>query len=542
MKLNNKNLVSSRLESVSNFDQSEYNIFYIEDYLKDASVSEARKLTDKVFLNNKEFISKYEYASYRITWSWYSDIFQFFISYLEICKLIEEIDLLGSNSLIINKIPHKYSKVLETYFFNKIVTQNISKNTFIVSIKVFVFNLFMLVYSFISIIFLVIKKKKRVATYTGDFVYKNTRSDFRLNHLYKKYEDNNVNYIEFIRETTSINFFINIFKRKRPAIYFTSIIYFVNLFTKKSQYSKKPLDFYQSVLFRFHHSNVVFLKSLTIFKKILKILRIKSFVLFSFSSRSAHLAVAAKSLNIKTIGLMHGLQQKEYACYEFMESYNESKKIGCDVYGVWSQYYADYFQKYSKIISSDAIQYSGLLRPIDNFDESISFKRISNEKIKVLVISEPLVSVKEIIPYLRTLLNRTNIEIAFKVRPMIRDKYYEDMLMELPEIASLKKYDCKIEEAALDYDVFIGSHSTAVIEASLYGKISILVNTIKFGDYFDMNSLAPNNELLVSDPHLLYENIMNRVKNEYALKTCQDIRKRFFGENRDGSEWVMEQL
>ena len=43
-------------------------------------------------------------------------------------------------------------------------------------------------------------------------------------------------------------------------------------------------------------------------------------------------------------------------------------------------------------------------------------------------------------------------------------------------------------------------------------------------------------------PHLLYENIINRVKNEFSLKTCQHIRKRFFGENRDGSEWVMEQL
>ena len=49
-------------------------------------------------------------------------------------------------------------------------------------------------------------------------------------------------------------------------------------------------------------------------------------MIISFSSRSAHLAIAAKTQNIKTIGIMHGLQQKEFAVYEFMESYNERIK------------------------------------------------------------------------------------------------------------------------------------------------------------------------------------------------------------------------
>ena len=82
----------------------------------------------------------------------------------------------------------------------------------------------------------------------------------------------------------------------------------------------------------------------------------------------------------------------------------------------------------------------------------------------------------------------------------------------------------------------------AVIEASLFGKISILFHTIKFGDYFDMDTIIPGQLLLVRDPELLYEHIVHRVNNEHSLNTIEIIRKRFFGENKDGAQWLVEQL
>jgi len=239
---------------------------------------------------------------------------------------------------------------------------------------------------------------------------------------------------------------------------------------------------------------------------------------------------------------MHGLQQKDYAVYEFMESYNERKKIGCDIYGVWSNHYLGYFQRYSKILNPNEIFYSGLLRPIRNFDSKILFNKISSKKIKVLLISEPLISVLEIIPYLQCLLKHHDIEVAIKVRPMIKDIYYEEMLIKFPEIKNLKVFDGKIEDVGRDFDVFIGSNSTAVIEASLFGKISILLNTKKFGDYFDMESLISGHSLLIKEPENLYQNIVERVNNEDTLETVIKIRSKFFGENKDGAQWVVEQL
>ena len=93
-----------------------------------------------------------------------------------------------------------------------------------------------------------------------------------------------------------------------------------------------------------------------------------------------------------------------------------------------------------------------------------------------------------------------------------------------------------------DFDVFIGSHSTAVVEASLFLTISVLLNTIKFGDYFEIDNLISGQLLLVRQPELLYEQIVHRINNEHSFNTIGKIRKRFFGENKDGAQWIVEQL
>jgi hypothetical protein len=540
--LDNTCLITTKIEHSLSLNHQITNTLYIEDYYSIACNLEARKLTDKIYANNKEFIQSYDYRGYKIAWSWHSDIFQFCINYLEIITLIREIDRLEIDILTIDKISPKYKKVLQTYFYDRKFIMKKSKRGFFSFSKEFLFNLLMLLYSLISIFFLSLNKKQKVASYTGDFVFKDTKSDFRLNHLYKKYKENNINYVEFIRSTNIRNFFINIFKRKRFSIYYTSIIYFINLMTKKSQYTKEPLDFSQSILFNLHHSNIVFIRSIPIIEKVFKILKINNLISISFSSRSAHISVAAKSLNIKTIGIMHGLSQRDYLVQEFMESYNESKKIGCDVYGVWSPYFLEYFKKYSKVMYSENIFYSGLLRPIKPISTLKPFERISNNKLKVLIISEPLISVNEVIPFLEFLLKHDDIEISIKVRPMIKDIYFDQMKKIFPPSNDFKFFDGAIEDIAHDFDVFLGSHSTAVIEASLFGKISIVIDTLKFGDYFGMDDIISQESLLVKEPELIYENILYRVKSENSLRTIDAIRKRFFGKGKDGVNWILKQL
>ncbi|WPE17705.1 hypothetical protein [Candidatus Thioglobus autotrophicus] len=535
-------IIASKSEKLK-FDNSKDKVLYIEDYVEISSVAEARKLTDRIFSHNADFIAGSDYKGYKVTWSWYSDVFQFCIKYLEIERLAQAIDALDVQHLKIGNISPQYRKVLEVCYFNKNVTSStLVEGRFSSSIKQVLFNTATLLFSMVSMLYFILRPGRNVATYTGDFVYKNTKSDFRLNHLYEKYKENNIQFIEFIRDTTIKNFFINTFKRKRFAIHYMSIIFFVDLFMKRAQYSKQPHDFYQSILYDYYHANIVLTKSTLIIERILKVLRVDKFVLISFSSRSAPLAIAAKSLGIKTIGIMHGLQQKDYAVYEFMQSYQESKKIGCDIYGVWSEHYLEYFRKYSKISTKNSFQLSGLLRPAKSINQSNTFERVSRDKIKVLLISEPLVSVLEIIPYIKCLVESDDIEVAIKIRPMIEDVYYESMKLEFPEAKDLKVYDGKIEDIVDSFDIFIGSNSTAIIEASLFGKISILLNTIKFGDYFDMDGLIPSRQLLIRDPDLLCKEIQFRIENESNLKTIDKTKYRFFGDNKDGAQWVVDQL
>ncbi len=198
--MNQTCIIASKSEKL-NFDSGKEKVLYIEDYAQFSSVVEARKLTDKIFSHNADFIAEHDYKGYEITWSWYSDVFQFCIKYLEIEKLIQTIDALDAQHLKISNISSQYRKVLEVYFFNKKITSNVSKSELLSNTKQILFNVVILLFSMISILFFLLRSGKNIGTYTGDFVYKNTKSDFRLNHLYERYQENNIQYVEFIRVT-----------------------------------------------------------------------------------------------------------------------------------------------------------------------------------------------------------------------------------------------------------------------------------------------------------------------------------------------------
>jgi len=530
-----------RVESkFSNNALPEESVFVIEDYLKIASVKEARILTDKIYSENRPFLQKFKHLNYEVSWAWYSDIHQFCISFLEIKGLLEKIELLNPDEIKISKtVSPIYKEVIQRYFFKLNFKSNRKQKQSKKNIVINLINIFALTYSLLSIVKIYFSRKKYIGTYTGDFIYENTGSDFRLNTLYSEYDKNAVNYIEFIRLTSVKNFIQNLIKRKRPVIYISSFSNLLKPFFAKKKYKNLPMNFYESILFSYYSNNLRLLKEINIFSKILRLLKIKKLVLISFSSRSANLSFAAKALNIQTIGIMHGLQQKEYAVYEFMESYPHKDKIGCDVYGCWSNHYKNYFKKFSKISNPQSFFYSGLLRPVKFFNKT-SFKRVSHNKIKILFITEPLINQKEVENILKNLLDVAYFEIHIKLRPMINNHHYDELEKLLPGVSKLKKVYGKIDEIADEYDVFIGSHSTAVIEASLHNKISIVFQTQKFGDYFDLSQL--DKSYLIKNHKLIAKEVKRRVKLEKDIKSINKIRSHFFGSNKNGAKWIVDKV
>lgn len=537
----NKKCIITTKTTKTTFNNS-YDIYYIEDYIGFGNIQKARLLTDEIFINSKEFIRRYDYDGYKITWSWYDKVYQFSLKCIEIEKLIDILKEKDYDIIQLIDISTTYSDVIRKYFFDKNIIYPKKRFKILPKIKKFITNTILATFSIISIVYFSIKRKKYTAIWTGDFVYKDTTSDFRLNHLYDKLHNNNIDYVEFIRTRTLKDFFVNTYKRKRFAIYYFSFIYFISLFVNVKL--DKPKTFYEAVINEYKNDNIIAFKIIKIIKIILIRCHIKSVIALSFSSRSAHLILAAKTLNIKTIGMMHGLSRKEYLIQEFIECYNENKYIGPDVFGVWSNYLVDYYHLYCKIVHRNSIVHSGLLRPLDNniFNKEQEFKLIDENKIKVLIISEPLVSAIELLPYLKKLIECKKFEVAIKVRPMIKDSFYEELKTIYPEIINIPKYDGKILEVGKNFDVFIGSHSTAVIEASLINKISILVKTQKWDDYFDINNIIKGKNLLCSNQDRLVEDIIYRIENENRLVTIQKIRKLFFGENKDGVQWIINNI
>ena len=126
--MSNYCLVTSTLEQTSTINRKIVEVLYIEDYLRVSSVGDARKLTDEIFNQNANFIAEYDYDGYKITWSWYSEIFQFCNNYLEVKELIQAIDAFNIQHITIGNISPQYRKVIEIYFFDKEITLKQSKN------------------------------------------------------------------------------------------------------------------------------------------------------------------------------------------------------------------------------------------------------------------------------------------------------------------------------------------------------------------------------------------------------------------------------
>ena len=149
---------------------------------------------------------------------------------------------------------------------------------------------------------------------------------------------------------------------------------------------------------------------------------------------------------------------------------------------------------------------------------------------------------KEISPFLNEIISQEKFEVGIKIRPMINDGFAERLQRLIPGIKNIKVHQGLLLDIASEYDFFVGSHSTAVIEASIMGKLSILFDTKMFGDYFEIKEKFADSKVFISSPKE-FPSILNwRIENEEEVKSIQLIRERFFGENKNGAKWVVNQL
>ena len=102
-------------------------VYYIEDYMGFEDIRKANILTNEIFSNNQEFIKKYDYNGYKVTWSWYDLVYAFSLKCTELESLVSLIKVKKYNNIELIDISVAHSKVFKKYFFNKNI---IEKNTF----------------------------------------------------------------------------------------------------------------------------------------------------------------------------------------------------------------------------------------------------------------------------------------------------------------------------------------------------------------------------------------------------------------------------
>lgn len=517
--------------------------YALEDHFCFGSVHKAAEINRQIFLDpwSKEYIQNLTYNGYEAAWSFYDTIYHSFsLPYTQMERLFKKIH--PYEKVVVHISSAQYANVIRHVCFAKKIELPHRPLPKMLQAKTFCMNFTAAVMSVLAIIFYIFFRRN-VAIRTSDRIMNGTDSDFRLVELYKKLREQNVEFIEFVRLNNTRSILQNMLIRKRLVIYHEPFIDLVSLFIRPR--TILPKSAYHSALLAYDRKIRTAIKSAPIFRCIYWLLGVKSLWVGSFLDRVAVLALAAKCSGIKTVGIKSGAGTKSYDVYDFVQPYWSKKKLGPDAFGVWSPWWKKCVKKYNKIIAKKSIKCVGLLRPYPGVQISHTYLApnfLQGERIKILILSEPLTNPMETAPYLTALAQDPRFVLVIKLRPMVKDLFYEELMRIMPEAKSWPKCDGNIFEDGKNADVFLGAHTTALLEASLMGKLSIFIKTQKWGDYFDISSIDYRFPMLADNPEELPHYIVKRIEKESELKTIEKIKRRYFGENRNGAKWAAEEL
>jgi hypothetical protein len=525
--------------------------FYLDDYLSQGSVQRAAQLTNEIYAHspNRKILEYYSYKEIEVPWAWYDLVYKHTLTFTcleEFCGKLQAYDRIE-----LHDIHSKHASVLCLYFGSKVIVKKgqserkqipILHRALAIAVSL-VRTAIVVLHTLLSCLVISIFRRRSVGIWIGDFIFQGTDSDFRISELYRQMRFNHIKFVEFVRFKDFSIFRKHWWIRKRPTVYYEILLApFYFLFRRHR--GPEGSDFYGRVLASFNYQSQVLKTSLPFFVNLLRFLGVRAIFSFNLTSRNAHVALAAKLAGIKTVGIMHGVCVRTYNVTEFMEPYTSPHMIGPDFFGVWSDWQQELYRKYCRIVPPDQIEVSGLLRPVqlELGLKQKPYSLVRGPKVRVLIISEPLVDPKEFINQFSALLDNSDFEVAVKTRPMIVDPYVIKLKKYLPRFEQLEFLSDRLENVARDFDVFVGSHSTAVLEASLFGKLTVLLESKKWGDYFEVSSVLPEVKMPIPKTELLTRHIQDRILNERQLNSVTRIREAYFGRVEDGCAWMIDKV
>lgn len=532
----------------------------LETYVDAGSIYEASALAEElsrlVLPSGERLAKSVTYKGYELWWIHYNKLYlSACLPYTQYKRLLEFAARFDAVYVESPPYPLLFSVYLSAHNVKLLNGRDVNRSLQRISFGVIVQSLLTL-----FMLPLLVLKRAPVMVFTSDLFDGSNDYDFRMRFIYEELRARKIRFVEWIRSLEPWRVVMgHAAKRRRPVVYSEAVRHVghvLDIVTGGSRRIRRRLGV--DCLTNSSDPNVRFkyqlaaqslcdsgadVWSIRLMSAPLWLSGVKVAYVTATADRNFHAVLACKILKIPIIGILHGVASKDYNVYDFLPGYDGKNRLSVDFYGVWSDWWRDYYITHSKAYAPDQLVVSGLMRPLLKKNEYI--KKIDKSgKTKVLFVSEQLAVPKEVLPYLQALLNRNDIDVYFTFRPY-RDgfevwlrQHHPEILVNIPEDHILRS---GISEAVKHCDVVVGAHSTAVLEALFIPKPIVLFNTSKWGDYFSLEGFHKQHSFFVKSPNELVEAIQGGadVPSEILL----ELQRRFFGDTyQNGSKWVVDQI
>lgn len=496
------------------------------------------------------------YQGYELWWAHYTELFlNFCLPYTRYKRLL--IFLRDYENICLYKPPCERLFVL--YLQSYRCTFNIVRDKTQKKPSLFPFGICIQIILTLCSVPFVIFQQKKIMIFIGDKFSGNNDFDPRKKFIYEALREKNVQFIEFVRSMESWRTVCeHAWKRRRPIIYATGIKFLARYISFVTMGHFRSIQKYNLERYSIEDSELRFkLELATVYAKtvsediweircmkwIIGISGIRSAFITATNDRNFHACIGCKLNNVPTVGILHGFASYHYNVYDFMPAYDGVAQISVDEYGVWSEWWREYYIAHSKVYAENQIVVSGLMRPLSPGTVRMPETEVGTHT-KVLLVSEIVAVPTEVIPYLDSLLREKTFTVYIKFRPH-NDSFESWLMAHRPDILELlgssKCLKNSMQEAIDQCDIVVGSQSTGVIEATLQGKPFVLFNTRKWGDYFDMKSIHGPYRLFAQNPDEFVLCVKDGVHT--PKEVLESVRTKFFGDPyQNGSAWVVERL
>jgi len=530
----------------------------LKEYIEAGSIYEATQLLEELSLlklpDGTRIAKSFTYQGYELWWIHYSGLFLYFcLPYTQYKKLLSYLKDFQNISFYQPTYKSLFSCYLGVYGckVNELVKPGLKSPSFLP------FGIFLQICITLLSLPVLILKRSRLMVFIGDRLEPSKDYDFRMGFIYQELRQRKIAFVEFSRSLEPWKKLLEyVFIRKRPIIYSEAVVFigrFLSFISRSHYQIGKQIEtdpekqFKISVATHYLHNIYNDVWSIRIMKWILRAIGVKAACIITALESNFHATLGCKLNAIPTVGILHGVASRYYNGYDFLPSYDGEKNLSVDKYGLWSEWWKEYYIKNSKIYLPEQLYVSGPMRPLERTtNPSTSSGQATNNHtgpVKVLFVSEQLAVPDEVVPYLTALVKDKNISVYLTFRPY-RDSFenwlrehHPEILVQFPEEKIIRT---GIKDALSQCEVAIGTMSTAVIEALFQHKVPILFYTKKWGDYFSLKEYEGGN-FFADAPEELIEKI--KKARSIPREVLKDLQERYFGDPyQNGSKWVVDQL